>query len=200
MISQLITGFLAGLSTGLYCLGACLPIFVPLIMAEKKNLQSSFLVIWQFSLGRLTGYLLFGGFIGYLGKVINLAIVNKLVGWVTILTGLMLVFYSVGLLRWNTKACKIFFKKIKIPMLLGFLTGVNVCPPFIASLTYVFGLKDVIRSVLYFLSFFVGTSMYLIPAGFLGFFSQDSWLQKVAKYSGIFIGFYFVWRGYYLLK
>lgn len=194
MVREITTGFLAGLSTGVYCLGICLPIFIPLILTSKQNLKSSFRIIIEFSLGRLSGYLLFGGFIGFLGSVIAYKIVHQLVALATLITGLLLIIYSFSFLKFKLKTCKIFFKKVKIPILLGFLTGINVCPPFLASLTYVFNLNNVLKSVIYFTSFFIGTSIYIVPAGLLGFFSDDNLIQKIARVSGLFVGSYFVIR------
>lgn len=199
MINQLVTGFLAGLSTGVYCLGICLPIFVPLLMADKQNLKSSFRIVLEFSLGRLIGYLLFGGLIGFFGKVIEYQLIHQLVALAMGATGMVLVFYAFGFLKLGHKACKLFFGKFKIPIILGFLTGINICPPFLASLTYVFNLRNIINSLLYFVSFFIGTSCFIIPAGFLGLFSEDSLLQKIARISGIFVGLYFVVRSLMIL-
>ena len=195
MLRQLFSGFLAGISTGIYCIGACLPIFVPLLLADKKNLKSSFWIVIEFSLGRLLGYLAFGALIGFLGKVIVFDFVHWIIGLATILMGVILITYGIGSLKWKHKACRLFVGKIKIPVLLGFLTGVNVCPPFIASLAYVFNLKNVFSAIFYFLNFFLGTSLYIVPLGFLGYFSSDSLVQKVARIAGIFVGGFFVYSG-----
>lgn len=195
MLTQLFSGFLTGLSTGVYCISACLPIFVPLLLADQKNLKSSFWIVIEFSLGRLLGYLCFGTIIGFLGKVVVFDFIHRIVGLATILMGAALIAYGISSLRWKYKACRLFMGKIKIPLLLGFLTGVNVCPPFIASLAYVFNLKNVLSAIFYFLSFFLGTSLYIIPLGFLGYFSSDSLVQKVARISGIFVGAFFVYSG-----
>lgn len=195
MISLVTSGFLAGLSVGVYCLGVCLPIFIPLILADKQNLKSGFRIVIEFSFGRLLGYLTFGGLVGFLGEVIKLNFIHQIVAIATIITGLTLVFYSFGFLKWGHKACNLFFQKVKIPLILGFLTGINICPPFLASLTYVFNLRSLFNSLLYFFSFFGGTSLYIIPAGFFTFFSDDRLIQKIARISGVFVGLFFVYKG-----
>ena len=195
MLVQILPGFLAGLSTGVYCISACLPIFVPLLLADKKNLKSSFWIVIEFSLGRLLGYFAFGALIGFLGKLIVFDFVHRIVSWATILMGVTLISYGFGSLKWKHKACKLFMGRVRIPILLGFLTGVNICPPFLASLAYVFNLKSVFSAIFYFLNFFLGTSLYIIPLGFLGYFSNDFLVQKLARISGIFIGGFFVYSG-----
>lgn len=189
---NLLAGFSTGLSVGVYCLGVCLPVFIPLILSERKNLKSSFLITLEFSFGRLLGYLLFGLIVGYLGVAIQSQLVHQIISLATILSGGLLIGYSLGLLKWG-KICKPYFKFFHFPFLFGFLTGLNLCPPFLASLVYIFNLRSVVNSVFYFLMFFLGTSLYIIPLGFLGAFSKEGRLQKIAKLSGIFAGGYFIY-------
>jgi sulfite exporter TauE/SafE len=193
---EVFSGFLAGLSVGVYCIGACLPIFVPLLLSQKRDTKSSFRVVLEFSLGRFLGYLTFGFLVGYLGEKAGIPLIYQLASLATLLMGAFMVGYSFGLLSWGAKACARYLGPVKIPLLLGFLTGVNLCPPFLASLSYVFDLKNVLRSVFYFAFFFLGTSLYIIPLAFLGVFSQKTVFQKIARISGIFIGLYFVWMGF----
>lgn len=197
----LISGFLTGLSVGVYCLGLCLPIFVPILLAEKRETKESFWLVLQFSLGRLLGYILFGLIAGFLGLAIQSKLVHQLASFSTLLLGLLMIGYSLGLLRWGAKVCGRSFIWVKIPLLLGFLTGASPCPPFLASLGYVFNLKSILLGIVYFLFFFLGTSIYIVPLAFLGFFSQKTIFQKIARVSGILVGIYFLISGLrFLLK
>lgn len=189
--SKIISGYLTGLSVGIYCLGLCLPIFLPLLLSQKRTTKKSFLLVLEFSVGRLLGYLLFGIIFGWLGTLIISNYIHLIVALVNIWLGIAMILYSLGMI--NPKFCAaIPFKKIKWPALLGFLTGVNVCPPFLASITYVFNLKSIFLAFIYFLSFFLGTSTYIIPTAIFGFFSKATRMQKLAKISGIIAGLYFV--------
>lgn len=192
---EVFSGLLAGLSVGVYCIGACLPIFVPILLSQKRTTKSSFRLVLEFSLGRFLGYLVFGFLAGFLGESIKLDVFHNLASLATLLTGTFMIGYSLGLLRWGAKVCARFFGPIKAPLLLGFLTGVNLCPPFLASLSYVFNLRDVLKSILYFGLFFLGTSLYIVPLAFLGVFSRQTIFQKIARVSGAFVGFYFVVSG-----
>lgn len=188
-----LAGFLAGLSVGVYCLGLCLPLFLPILLSEKRTLKKSFFVVFEFSLGRLGGYLLFGLIFGWLGQTIRSNLIHQIVSLGNLWTGILMIFYSLGMI--DKKFCSLLpFKKIKWAFLLGLLTGVNICPPFLASLTYVFTLRDAIAALLYFLMFFVGTSAYIIPSAILGIFTKFGWLQKLARVSGVLVGLYFVTR------
>lgn len=191
LIAKLSSGFLAGLSVGVTCLGICLPIFLPILLSQKRTTKTSFFLLIEFSLGRLFGYLFFGLIFGWLGQIIKSGLIHSLVSLATLWIGLLMIVYSLGMI--DKKFCAALpFAKIKWPFLLGFLTGVNICPPFLASLTYVFNLKDVIASLLFFLMFFLGTSVYIIPAAFLGVFTKVKLLQKLAQVSGIIVGLYFI--------
>lgn len=191
-----LTGFLTGLSVGVYCLGICLPIFIPILLSKKRKTKESFWLILEFSLGRLLGYLLFGFIVGYLGVAIQSSVVHQIIRLSTALMGLFMLGYSLGLVGWwGHKACRTFFHQVKTPLFLGFLTGLNVCPPFLASLTYVFNLKSALLGAFYFLFFFLGTSVYIVPLALLGVFSKQTIFQKIARISGILVGIYFLLSG-----
>ena len=60
-------GFFLGLSTGLYCLGACAPVFVPYLLAEGSGGRFQARAVAEFMAGRLAAYLLFAVAVGALG-------------------------------------------------------------------------------------------------------------------------------------
>jgi len=193
MILKVTSGFLAGLSVGVYCLGLCLPVFLPILMSKKRTAKTSLGVLLEFSLGRLLGYLVFGLIIGGLGQLVKDQLIHSVVALGNIWTGILMIVWSLGSI--DKKMCPVaWFKKIKWPALLGFLTGVNVCPPFLASLTHVFNLEDVLAAVIYFLMFFLGTTIYIVPAALFGVFTRANWVQKLARFSGVLVGIYFVIR------
>lgn len=189
--AKIFSGYLAGLSVGVYCLGLCLPIFLPLLLSQNRTGKKGLSLVLEFSLGRLLGYLFFGLIFGWFGRIIQSGWVHYLAGLANLWIGILMIIYSLGVI--DKKFCAaIPFAKIKWPFLLGFLTGVNICPPFLGSLTYVFNLKSIAISLWYFLMFFLGTSTYIIPFTLVGGFSQKRWLQKLARLSGIVVGAYFI--------
>lgn len=191
VFSKFITGYLSGLSVGFYCLGLCFPVFLPILLSQKRTPKKSFWLVIEFSFGRLVGYLFFGLIFGWLGQIIKSNLIHTIVLLTNAWLGILMILYSLGAI--NQKFCPgQMFRKLKWPFLLGFLTGVNICPPFLASLTYVFNLKDALLSLIYFFAFFLGTSTYILPAAIFGFFSKITWIQKIAKISGFLAGFYFL--------
>ncbi len=190
-IQQVILGFSSGLSVGVFCIGFCLPVFLPVLLSEKRNVKKSFWAVAEFSLGRLAGYLLFGLLFGWLGQTIQSNLIHTFVSLGNLWMGIILILYGFG--KIDKKICSLLPRsKIRLPVVLGFLTGVNVCPPFIASLTHVFNLRSAISSGAYFLSFFIGTSIYLIPAAFFGIFTKFKWLVKLARIAAVVVGAYFI--------
>lgn len=191
ILAKIVSGYLAGLSVGVYCLGLCLPVFLPILLSQKRTAKKNIFLVLEFSLGRLLGYLVFGLIFGWFGQLVISNLVHEVVGLANLWLGVLMIIYSLGLI--DEKFCSLtFLSKIKWPIALGFLTGVNICPPFLGSLAYVFNLKSLIFSLLYFLMFFLGTSTYIIPFTFLGAFSGKNWLQTVARWSGVLVGIYFV--------
>lgn len=193
VISKGIAGFLAGFSVGIYCLSLCLPVFLPILLSQKRTVKASLLILLEFSTGRLAGYLFFGLIIGWIGQIISNSIIHNLAGLANIWIGTLMIFYSLGNI--DKKLCpRHLLSKVKWPFLLGFLTGVNVCPPFLGSLVYVFNLKDILLSLYYFFMFFLGTSTYIVPLVFFGFFTKFKIIPKLARVSGVIAGLYFVFQ------
>lgn len=191
IIPKIVAGYLAGLSVGVYCLGLCLPVFLPILLSKKRNIKKSFWLVVEFSLGRLLGYLFFGLIFGWLGQTIKSNLVHQIVSLANLWLGILMILYSLKII--DKKFCPTrLFNYLKWAFLVGFLTGVNICPPFLASLTYVFNLRDAFLSLIYFFSFFLGTSTYIVPAAIFGFFSKFPWLQKLGQISGFLVGFYFI--------
>lgn len=187
-----VQGFLTGLSVGVYCIGICLPVFVPLLLSQRRHLKSAFWVILEFSLGRLLGYIFFGVLIGWMGLAINSSTVHLIISLGTIILAVLMMVYALGFWVWGSRVCATRFNRIKIPFVLGFLTGINVCPPFLASLGYIFNLKSIGNGVIYFLMFFLGTSVYIIPMGFLYSLTTNKTFRRIAIASGFIAGFYFL--------
>ncbi|HBE89526.1 MAG TPA: hypothetical protein DDW67_10350, partial [Elusimicrobia bacterium] len=51
-----------------------------------------------------------------------------------------------------------------LPFSLGFLTGLNFCPPVLAGLMRLASLPDFVSGLVYFGGFFAATALFLLPA------------------------------------
>jgi len=50
-----------------------------------------------------------------------------------------------------------------VPLGLGFLTGINICPPFLTGLVASLALGSAWSGAAFFAAFFAATSLYLLP-------------------------------------
>ncbi len=202
-MDYLFSPFLLGVSTGIFCFTYCVPFIAPVLVSEQREFKQNLRIILKFILGRLSGYILFGAIFGYLGERISNYAVNLILTISLIVLSVILIFYSLGLLKTKKLFCSAEYLKFKvsIPFLLGFLMGINVCPPFLMSLAYVFRLHSVFGGIIYFLMFFLGTTIYFFPLIFLGLLGKMKEFRVMARIAGILVGFSFLVYGiYYIIK
>lgn len=186
---------LLGLSAGMYCFVYCVPFIAPIVVSEARGKKDTFWVVLKFIFGRLLGYLVFGAVFGYLGEKIEAPVLDFILNLALILLSLCLISHVLGLTRWKnlSSLCRGFKKyDSKIPLLMGVLMGVNVCPPFLMSLTYVFSLHSALRGMVYFFIFFIGTTIYFLPLLFLGCLSKQKEFQTVGRASALIVGVLFL--------
>ncbi|MBL7053642.1 sulfite exporter TauE/SafE family protein [Patescibacteria group bacterium] len=197
--SFIIAPLLLGLSTGIYCFVYCIPFIAPVMISEKRGKQQDIKTLTHFILGRLIGYILFGAVFGYLGESINNDNLNIILNIALVLMSLILILHAFGLLRSTKSSFCANIKKHnkKFPLLMGFFMGINVCPPFLMSLAYIFTLNSALKGIIYFLMFFVGTTLYFIPLVLLGLLNKMKEFQLVGKISGLIVGCLFLFYGIY---
>jgi len=168
MLSILSEGFLLGLSTGFYCLTACLPALLPYLLSEgDRNWKTSFAILAEFLAGRAAAYLLFAVLSTIIGKAYNPHLPAWLAPLAMSLTALaMLSLLFSGRDGHAGKNCFTpagrFFSRL--PLALGFMTGINICPPFIAAFVRLVEIADMGSGLVYFAGFFAATSIFILPA------------------------------------
>lgn len=185
---------LLGLSTGIFCLSYCLPVIIPLVLSQERKTIQSFWLVAKFAVGRLAGYLLFGALVGYLGFKIESRFVHNLIWLALVILAILLILYAFGFFKQRWSFC-VYFRKISPPWLFGFLVGLNICPPFLLALTYGFNLANVWQGIIFFLSFFVGTSVFLLPAGFLSALTHRVLLRQIAQVAAFLSGIIYLIYG-----
>jgi len=198
MNSFFIQALLAGLSTGVFCTTYCLPFVVPYMAAEARSLRHSAGVVLRFLAGRFTGYVLFGALFGWLGERLQGPALSVMMALALVVMAVVLMLYGLGLLQHRWACCTPRFGR-RAPFMMGFLMGVNVCPPFVLSLAYVVSLQSVLNSVLYFVVFFLGTSVYALPLVFVGLLGRLPEFRRAAQVSAVVVGLLFAAYGLYSL-
>lgn len=196
-------GFLLGLSTGVFCLGYCAPVFVPYVLAEARpRLGVNLGLVGQFLLGRLAAYTLFGLAAGYLGVWVGGSLPRWMITLSLVVLSLLLILYALAQNLPRPGLCRfVRGHSSRMPTVLGFLTGINPCPPFLLATASVFEGADPLGGVLLFVAFFVGTSLYMLPLAFVGLLSRYEQIREVARLTAIIVGVVFLLIGIdYLLS
>jgi len=168
MFAILSEGFVLGLSTGFYCLTTCLPALVPYLLSEGDKLwRTNFGIFLEFLAGRFIAYFIFA----VVSTVIGVVYKPYLPAWAAplamIITALfMLAFLFTTRGAHSGKKCFLPVNPVfkRIPLALGFMTGMNICPPFVAAFVRLVKMADMTAGLFYFTGFFTATSLFLLPA------------------------------------
>ena len=200
-------GFLLGLANGSSCLAFCAPALIPFFMHEGQDVRQNLVTLFKFLGGRMGGYLLIGllawgagsllsGTAGYERLLIGIAYVG--------LAALLLV----AVLRKKAPAGACAFEGARarlsrwpalLPVGMGFLAGLKICPPLLLAFTGAASAGTLAGSLVFFLAFFLGTSVYFIPIPFLGVFRRVSALQIVGQFAAVIVAVYYLFAGAILL-
>ena len=79
--------------------------------------------------------------------------------------------------------------------LVGFLTGIAICPPFLAAISGAIMTGSLIGSIFYFSIFFLATSLYILVLGFFGFVPGNENLQAIARVCLFLAGGWLIVKG-----
>ncbi|AWI04788.1 sulfite exporter TauE/SafE family protein [Clostridium drakei] len=204
----MLKGFILGLSSGGYCLASCIPVFVPYILSENKKTKWNFICLSKFMLGRLLGYVLFALLAWITGNFIIKQSHYKefifAISYIFLSFTLIIYTFSKSHRVCNIKYFSKFFnnsnkeKNFATILLLGFLTGINVCPPFILAFSDAAFFSNVISSILYFAAFFIGTAIYFMPLPFIGVLKGKQ-IKLVGQMCSLVIGVFYMYSGIIML-
>jgi sulfite exporter TauE/SafE len=196
MVGVVIQGISLGLSTGVFCLAYCAPVFVPFMFSDKRGIKQGARIVAELALGRLVAYLTFGVVAGYLGMQLEGPFFQRVVGIAMVVLSVFLLLY-VATKRWpHLPLCRwVSGRYFQLPIIFGFFTGINICPPFLLAISYTFGLRSMAKGMLLFGGFFLGTSIYLVlllPLGYLGMWQN---LRLIALVTALLSGAFFFLMG-----
>lgn len=195
----MIEGFFLGLSTGTFCMMTCIPIALPFLFSAKQDAKSNATFVIMYFLGRLSGYVLTGALLGAAGAFalsyldpqyihFTEGILYTAVGLLMIISGVMYEFP-----QW--KFCKTgrkIYQPEKSGLIVGFLSGIHLCPPFFVAASRVFGNTGALSGALYFLAFYLGTSVFLLPLFGAHLINKNlETVRTVSRMTLIVLGIYF---------
>jgi sulfite exporter TauE/SafE len=207
-MTSILEGFLLGLANGASCLSTCAPVLFPYLVSEGKPIRQNLSPLVVFLCGRLTGYLIFAAFAWSIGWIIRTQPHTGLIfGFVHAAIACALIFYG---FRPSPQACvadrvgsRILsfaaLRPLAMPWLLGLLTGLSLCPPFIAALAEATDQTSLSSSLFFFLSFFLATSLYIFPFPFAGLLGRFQTMRITARLIAGIVGCYYLYRGLILI-
>lgn len=196
-------GLILGISNGPTCLTVCLPAIVPFLLAEGKNISSSTFFLIKFMIGRLIGYLIFAVLAWVASSLILTAnsVYRELIfGIAYLLSAILMLTHS--LYTPKKKSCSLnvtkgfVTKHLKnFPSILivsyGLLTGISLCPPFLAVFTEAVNSGALLGSIKFFILFFIGTSIFFIPIPFIGALQKFKSIKHIGKGAAFIMSLYY---------
>jgi len=173
-----------GLAAAPFCTAVCAMAVLPAVLSrEDPRLRSNILTMAEFLLGRLMAYAGVGLLFGWLGASAEGAVSH----WASViaygLLGVALLLYAAS----ETGAGNTFCRRVRrwggarrTPLLLGLLTGANLCPPFVAAIAEAARAGGAMRGLASFMGFFLATSVATLPLVFSNLASAVRSLGRVA--------------------
>jgi len=178
-------------------------------MGEGQSIRQNGLLLARFLSGRLLGYLLTGLLAGIFGFLIAAQTPYRglIFGGAYMILAILLIIYGFADIRTICAAERSndFIKKVAapfpslLPLLFGLFTGLALCPPFLLAIVNAAESASIWGSILFFMMFFLGTTIYFIPLPFIGAFRRLRVLQTVGKFAAGIIGFYYFYLGLIML-
>lgn len=176
MLERGVEALLLGLSVGLVCLASCGAVLLPWLVVQQRTTVATAWLLGQVLAGRLVGYLLFAGVAWAAGLVLvpgELRTRTLVFGLAHVALAAMLLWYVFAASR-SPRSAQLSPGSRRLspmrrrisrvgPAALGFLTGINLCPPFVVATVRAAELRSLPASLAFFTVFFVGTSVWFLP-------------------------------------
>ncbi|MBA7700319.1 hypothetical protein ES703_109030 [subsurface metagenome] len=188
-----------GFSSGIFCLGYCYPILGPVMLSRRENtFKSTALSLALFLLGRLSAYIIFGVLVGILGRYLKgIPLLYRLIiPFLYLVLGSLMILYGATQSFPQGRLCRPgsrYFQNQKFLLVVGFLAGINLCPPFLLALSYSLSLGEIGKSVLFFIFFFLATSVFMLPFLFSGLISRFNSVRAAARFTALIAGAWFIY-------
>ncbi|MEW6262891.1 MAG: sulfite exporter TauE/SafE family protein [Thermodesulfobacteriota bacterium] len=202
-------GFLLGLSLGTSCLLYCAPVLMPYLLGRGQKVWSNLAEVGLFLLGRLIGYLVFGLAAWGVGRsLLEAAGPRDIVfGSAFLILAVLLLFQGFFKTEKDCPAGRAEgrFSKIMaiwpapLPLAAGLVTGLSLCPPFLLAFTHAAAAGGLFQSVWFFVMFFLGTSVFFLPAPLVGFLRVYPSLKIIGKIATGIMGLYYLYLGSFTL-
>jgi hypothetical protein len=196
----MLESFILGLSTGSACLLTCGMVMFPYLMSGSAGVRRITADISIFLLTRLVVYTLLAVASWYLGKAIfvNRVVKSIVPGILYIVFAGMLVWYAID--RNRQKDCPAKFvttvnNRRLIPVFLGVVNSLGFCPALFLILTKGASEASLVKSLVAFLAFFIGSSLWFLPLPLAGKIKKKKILETIGILATGLAGIIFIIRG-----
>jgi hypothetical protein len=180
------------------------------LLAERAGARLNTRYLSVFLGTRFLGYLLFAAVAWELGALISIPIAPRmiLIGVIHLLLAGVLLWYAYSAGHTCAQSCSgselvsigVTGKRgVPGAAALGFLTGLSLCPPFVAAAVRAAELGSVAAALLFFAAFFVGTSVWFVPFVSLGCVARNEAVTTVARMAMVLIALYYAYLGLTML-
>jgi len=199
-----------GLASGPACVASCGPVLIPSLLAEQTGLRLHARYLSAFLATRLLGYLLFAGVAWEVGALVSLPAPARL--WMFAIIHLLLACALLWYAYRAGRACEHSCASSQLVTIgaagkhpvpgaavLGFLTGISLCPPFVAAGVPAAEAATVGGAILFFAVFFVGTSVWFMPFAGMGWIRRSEAVLTVARMAMVLIAAYYFLSGLAIL-
>jgi len=198
-----------GLTTGPVCMASCGPVVLPWMLVQPRGMRPHSLQLCLFLAARLAGYMVFAAAAWLVGAAIPRAWSGRswTFGLLDLLVAVALVVYAAGWPRRTAAEPSPQLVRIgETPrarpsgaLALGFLTGINLCPPFLVAGVRAAQLAHLYAAVFFFVCFFAGTAVWFLPFLSLGFLKRTPALVTVARMVAVLLACWYGFSGAWLL-
>lgn len=200
-----------GLASGPACVASCGPVLVPALLTGNGGMRPNARLLLAFLGSRLLGYLAFALVAWQVGSLASLGPGPRIVLTGAVNVGLACVLlwhaYSAkhvcgGSCSPNEKLVNISTRKergIYGAAVMGLLTGLSLCPPFVAAGFRAAQLGSALLALLFFASFFLGTTVWFAPFAGLGCVVRNQAVVTVARMAMVLIAIYYLFLGIVML-
>ncbi len=196
--------FILGLSTGSACLLTCGMVLFPYLMSGTAGVKRITIDLSFFLLSRMVVYAFLAVISWYLGKTFltNQVVREVVPGILYIVFAMMLIWYAVD--RNRQKECPAKFvttvnNRKLIPVFLGVVNSLGFCPALFLILTKGASEGSLSESLLAFLFFFIGSSLWFLPLPLAGKLKKKKVFETIGILATGLAGVIFVIKGLTIL-
>ena len=197
-----------GFGSGPICVAYCGPVLLPWLGAEPRDLGTTGRLLAIFLGGRLAGYMAFAVVVWAAGLAIPLDLRTRALVFGLANFGLAAL---LGFSAWfprrrcakapDERPTRLYqigaADRFRPPaaLTLGFLTGLNLCPPFVAAGVRAAATHSLPGALAFFALFFAGTSVWFLPSLAVSPLRRFSALPVVARMTMAALSIYYAYLG-----